>query len=184
MESVYKSMDGLIFQDSKACAKYELETFPKLLETLNEHLEGVPPSFKLRWCESGACGCMGCINAQFYAAGLTKSHWEVWKDELYNGPTLIDPYDDSFGVILKSVDEVSKVKVMQLLRQHCGYGIVQVGETLKTLPQDIKNGIMYEDAKKFHLELTNAGASASIFKDTLDNIVKEETKTISIKLKN
>ena len=186
METVYKSRDGQIFDDAKVCAKYELETFPEMLEILNQNLEGVHPSFKARWCESGACCCVGCINRQFYDSGLTKSHWELWKEEYANLIEIIDPYDDVYGVLLNNVDANNRPAVMKVLRQHCGYGVTQVGETLKNLPSPITYGIYYNDAKKLQDLLINCGATAFVFKDTPDKILEDqqERKTIKIKFKN
>lgn len=37
-------------------------------------------SFRLRWCESKECWCMGCINRGFRPANISKEEWLNWKE--------------------------------------------------------------------------------------------------------
>jgi hypothetical protein len=38
------------------------------------------PDWKYRWCESNACGCMGCANRSggLNVLGYSKEDWEEW----------------------------------------------------------------------------------------------------------
>lgn len=42
----------------------------------------VYPNFRIRWCESNECWCLGCVNrSQFtkFKDGITKEEWLAWK---------------------------------------------------------------------------------------------------------
>lgn len=35
-------------------------------------------SYVTRWCESGMCGCMGCVNFDARKNDITKEQWDAW----------------------------------------------------------------------------------------------------------
>jgi len=55
-------------------------------------MSAMPMDWRYRWCESGACGCLGCANASggVGAAGYSKQDWEGWVTDNPN-PTSNNP---------------------------------------------------------------------------------------------
>lgn len=91
MKQIFLSYDNKYFDDEISCARYELQTQPDLVAQIDDIVKDYPNSFQTRWCGGGPCACMGCINSQFYLLGLTKSHWQIWKDEFrVVGPTTLE----------------------------------------------------------------------------------------------
>ena len=38
----------------------------------------IEPRHRYRWCDSGACACLGCVNNKLWRAGVTRYEWESW----------------------------------------------------------------------------------------------------------
>lgn len=55
-----------------------------ITETKEQQLDRVMASmqenWRYYWCESGACGCLGCANGsgQLLSLGFSKKDWETW----------------------------------------------------------------------------------------------------------
>lgn len=51
----------------------------KSIEEINELMLSVAPNWRFRWCENGACACMGCVNVSGKLGKLLlKEEWDKW----------------------------------------------------------------------------------------------------------
>jgi len=49
------------------------------IAAVSDALKSKPMAHK-RWCNSKACGCLGCANSAIYQAGLTKADFDLWAE--------------------------------------------------------------------------------------------------------
>lgn len=129
------SEDGITFDNAKTCVEHEFKTIYGLVDKINEKVDKKSGSHQLRWCESGACACMGCINYEFRELGLSKEHWEVWV-ESYRQPRIDDEpefgADSLFGLYLKD-GEIPKLSVIKALKENYfrDFNFVQIGKRIE-----------------------------------------------------
>jgi hypothetical protein len=129
------SEDGIIFDNAKTCVEHEFKTIDGLVDKINKKVDKKSGSDQLRWCESGACACMGCINYEFRELGLTKEHWEVWL-ESYRQPRIDDEPEfganTKFSLHLKE-GEIPKLNLIKALKEHYfrDLNFVQIGKKIE-----------------------------------------------------
>lgn len=79
-EITYIAEDGVKFTDPLECVTYEFKNNPAILAKLEKDTSYMDFETKKRWCDSGACACLGCANHVFFQNKLTYYHWIVWKN--------------------------------------------------------------------------------------------------------
>jgi len=57
---------------------------PLSFKTIETAMQKLPYRWRMRWCESQACACMGCANrsGKLEQLGFTKQQWTAWKNSL------------------------------------------------------------------------------------------------------
>ncbi len=51
----------------------------KSIQELNNLMFSVNPEHRLRWCESGPCACVGCVNVSGQLGNIiSKEEWQYW----------------------------------------------------------------------------------------------------------
>lgn len=170
METIFRSKDGIIFEDALACAKHELQTFPEILQQIESKMASVPESFKANWCGGGACGCMGCINRQFYDLDLTKQHWQVWFQEYYKVKDLTEQdiiYNElSCGVIVYNVNAATnRAEIINVLRKECELEVKTIQTVLQSERFVLFNNILTDNAVRMKKAFEEIGIEVKLFKN-------------------
>lgn len=167
MKTEYIADDGQNFANEKDCARHELTNCEGVLDKLEAGIAKAPRGFQMRWCGSGACACMGCINREFYEMGLTQAHWEVWMEEFRKELPMDEEskwtYSDNLtetNVVLKNHGE-NKAEVVKAIRRITGLGMKESFDLLQP-DSAIKIAIAYVDAKHYKSMLEKAGATVEI----------------------
>ena len=57
---------------------YTTQHDESLMTRMDEWFGNLPKEHRENWCESGVCGCMGCVNHVAYQNGVTKQQWRIW----------------------------------------------------------------------------------------------------------
>lgn len=65
---------------------------PQLNKNIDLEMNSMNPRWRVKWCNAGACGCMGCANV---SGGLVSKGYtyEDWRDWIKRNP---GAYEDSF----------------------------------------------------------------------------------------
>ena len=94
--SIGASYSALDMEDIAARAAFEIirRKFPRELssggkeslsfQAIEMAMREMPYAWRMRWCESEACACMGCANrsGKLERLGFTKEQWTAWENSL------------------------------------------------------------------------------------------------------
>ena len=67
-----------------------------------------------------------------------------------------------FDVVLESFDAAAKIKVIKVVRELTGLGLVEAKAAVEAAPKALKEGISKDDAEAAKAKLEEAGAKVSI----------------------
>lgn len=172
-KNIYKSRD-----DPLEFAKYELETFPDVLDSIQEAVKNKPLSHQKNWCgyngfSSGGCACMGCINHEFLKVNLTKYHWKVWFKN-FRPEEDYDEGKNSFGIILQNIQNHKK-EVIKVLREVFQLSVPEISKIVKQESAIIIENMPYYETKHYFKKAQeyNSNLNLEMFYENPDNILNQ-----------
>ncbi|MDU8350661.1 hypothetical protein RYA05_02015 [Pseudomonas syringae pv. actinidiae] len=79
VQSFYWTFQQTIFPKPQ----FPIQVMRVVGDELNAVMQDMPESWRYRWCNSGACGCMGCGNRSGSLSGLgfTEEEWASWVEK-------------------------------------------------------------------------------------------------------